>query len=175
VRRAALALLLVLATAAPALSDGDHDRVVQALESGYGVRHHGVPLLWLARLFVHDERLEGLKLAIFDGVPAGQGGATRFEEVVQGSLGHGWQPFVSVLSVDEQTVVYARPEGNRLVLLVAARQGDRVLVLQLRPSADALRDWVDAPVQQARRAPGESDPRAHDAAEPSRSAEARRP
>ena len=150
-KRAPVVALVLLALSSPAWARGDHDRVVRALEARYGVRHHGVPLLWLARLFVSGAGAGGLKLAIFEDVPARDDRPGRLEDVVRESLGEGWSPFVSVESADERTVVFVRPHGRALTMLVATADGDELVVVQMDVHGESLREWVTEPVERSRR------------------------
>lgn len=149
--RTLLVAVLALAAAAPARAGSDHDRLVRAIEARYEARHHGVPLLWLAKLLVSDPCLRGLKIAVFEDFPARRASLRDLEDVVRGSVGRGWRPFVSVASGEELTVVYARPRGRGLTLLVATVEDEELTVVQMETEGEALREWVEQPAVRARR------------------------
>lgn len=152
-RRALLVAVLALAAAAPAWARGDHDRVVRAIAARYEARHHGVPLLWLAKLVVSDPCVRGLKIAVFEDFPARRASLRDLEDVVRGSVGRDWRPFVSVASGEELTVVYARPRARGLTLLVATVEDEELTVVQMETEGEALREWVEQPALRARKDP----------------------
>lgn len=143
-----------------AFGQGDIRAVVKAVEGRYAVHHHGVPGLWIAKPFMIGSGASGLKMAVFDGFCRTDVTGTEFEAAVQQALGSQWSPFVSVVSNHERTIIYTRPSGSKLIMLVATFEHDGLTLMQMRVGGKAMRDWLDEPVQTAsdrrRRTSGEA-------------------
>jgi hypothetical protein len=149
-KRSMILAVIVLLSWASASAQGDFRTVVKAVETKYAVHHHGFPGLWIAKPFMIGSGVSGLKMALFDGFDCTDVTSAEFESVLKGTLGPEWLPFASVVSKHERTVIYTRPSGSKLAMLIANFEGDGLTLMQMNVGSKAMHDWVDEPVQTAR-------------------------
>lgn len=159
VRRAMLSLLGVwligLAAPLPARAgDKEFGLLVHYVESHYHARRSHRFLLgfacFAANLAARPEGVRGMKLALWENGSLTAAGANRvdsddFPDVVRAGLQDGWQPMVSVWSRrnNERTVVFAKPEGNDMKLLVATAEEHEAVVVEMRINPDRLSKCID--------------------------------
>lgn len=146
-----LAMIISLASM-PALA-GDHgfDALVKHVESNYHVKRTRIPFLGLANFalkFVHPAGLKGFKLATFENGSFWDGASQQdFDSVMRGSLNKDWQPLLSHESKRsrERTVIYSKPAGKDLELIVAAFSQSEATLLQAKVAPETLGRWLDKP------------------------------
>ncbi len=154
--RALLVLPITLVIAcAVARADTGIKTVVKAVESRYGVRHHGIPGLWLAKPFLIGSGVGGLKIAEFTKFHVPPEDNYSLKEDLAQSLGPEWQPSVEAWSKrdGEWSIIYTKTntDGVTMLIVESERDGD-FTVVQMKLNADALRGWVHEPVESARHA-----------------------
>ncbi|HBY60077.1 MAG TPA: hypothetical protein DEH78_09655 [Solibacterales bacterium] len=141
-------LLLVLAAAALPAAD-DFDVLVRSLESHYGKRKMGVPLMGLVNFAVKVARPQGargLKFALFEEV-----GRHPRPDAFAKMVGLDWQPFVRVEHRNgESTLIYAKPEGKDWKLIVANLEDSEAVVVEVKVNPKELAEWVEDPERKAR-------------------------
>lgn len=146
-----VALILAVAWSGASAQTG-MNTVVKLVETQYAVRHHGVPLLWLAKPFLLGSGVGGLKIAEFEKlrVPAGQ--AQTLKQQIGEALGPQWSRFLETWSKegDNWSAIYARPEGRRMRMLIVSGCNDGLSLLQMNVKGPGSRGWFDEPVQHAR-------------------------
>lgn len=153
-KRAVAVCALVIASAGMASAGTGIATVVKLLEHRYGIHHHGVPALWLAKPFMFGSGVGGLKIAEFESftIPSEDMGSLAAD--VDRALGPEWRPFVQVFSKSDRewTKVYAAVTDSEKMrmLVVTSEEDDGVTVVQMELSGDARRAWFDEPVRSAR-------------------------
>lgn len=149
-----VALMVAVACSAAAAQTG-MKTVVRLVETQYSVRHHGVPLLWLAKPFLLGSGVGGLKMAEFGNlhVPAGQ--AEKLKHEIGEALGPQWSPFMESWSKDGGwSAIYASAEGRRMKMLMVEEEGGGLTVLQMNLKRDGERGWFEEPAKKAREVGG---------------------
>ena len=157
-RFASCAIASVLAlccttAAAPKACAGDKEfgLLVHYVESHYH-RHRSHRFLLgfacaVANVAARPEGVRGLKLALWENGDwtATTDTDTDFPAVVRAGLQEGWQPTVRVWSrrTGERTVVFAKPEGAEMKLLVATAEGGEAVVVQMKINPDRLSRCID--------------------------------
>jgi hypothetical protein len=133
-RRTFLAALVLCAVVLPAQA-AEFDRVVRAVAAESGLKRQYIPFLGIGRLFVRMQQPEGVhdfRIAVF-----GKTGAVSFSPELIGSVertfGAGWSPLVSSRSnrSGEQALIFARPVGNLMRLVIIANDDEEVAVIQV--------------------------------------------
>ena len=149
-RRAGIALLaIVLALPAHA---GFND-VLAGLESRLGSTMW-IPFFGLARTFVrvgHPRGVHDVQIAVFEG--KGRVDPLELDTLMRSRAGRGYAPLVRVRSRQQQesTLIYARPQGDLLELLVLTNDpDDTVLVRVVVDPKTAMRYLSDDPRSMAR-------------------------
>jgi hypothetical protein len=144
--RPALTAILVsvvfLSVAAQAAAD--FRSVANRIEDDYHLSRTWIPFLGMGRLFVRAIRPNGihdLKLAVFEDERA------RFVDVAEilgDEIGPDWQPIVRAKSRDEETIIYARPSGKVMRLIIVAQESDELVVMEVamdpRTFAESMRE-----------------------------------
>jgi hypothetical protein len=155
VSRAAIALValgLLGFALPPSARAGDKEfgLLVRYVESHYHAHRSHRFLLGFASFAVNVVRpygVRGMKLALWENqhFAALDGADADFPDVVHAGLDEGWQPMVRVWSrrSGEHTVVFAKPEGNDMKLLVATVESDEAVVVQMRINPDKLSKCID--------------------------------
>lgn len=129
-----IALLVPVAVLA---GTGEHgfNGVVHSLEIKYHVRATRIPFMGLIS-FVSRRATQGgvggPHVAEFDDFHESMDGS-ELNRMVQEKLGEGWERVVRETSRDgqEQTLVFMRPEGNRMGLFVVDADGHELDVVQM--------------------------------------------
>lgn len=153
--RAAIAVLafsllgFVLPPSAHA-GDKEFGLLVRYVESHYHAHRSHRFLLGFASFainVVRPEGVRGIKLALWENqnLTASNGADADFPDVVHAGLDDGWQPMVRVRSrrTGERTVVFAKPEGNDMKLLVATVESSEAVVVQMKINPDKLSKCID--------------------------------
>jgi len=120
--------------------------VVHSIESRYGVRATQIPFLglisFISRKATHDG-VSSLHVAEFEDFHATVDG-NELNEMVAKKLGEGWERVVRETSRSggEQSLVFMRPEGNRMGLFVVDLDGQEMNVVQVSVDPDHLDENV---------------------------------
>ncbi|HEX4284081.1 MAG TPA: hypothetical protein VHZ28_03250 [Terracidiphilus sp.] len=123
--------VVVLAGGGPVGFDG----VVNSIESRYHAHAMRIPFLGLISFVSRKATHEGvgnLHVANFENFPIGVDGA-ELEQLVEERLGSDWQRIIRETTQhgDEQTLIYMRPEGERMGLFVVDKENHEMDVVQV--------------------------------------------
>lgn len=138
----------------PALhADRDFDNAVASVENAYHLHREHIPLMGLASFCAHvgtGGAIKGIKIAEFeDGTKLPEG--ADLPALLKESLGSQWSLMVETRSrKGEQDAIYARPHGQRMVLLVASYEAGELSIVRADMDAQHLRRWLKDPVGHAR-------------------------
>ena len=146
---------LFLAAAAAAFGAGrDFDRVVNAIEHYYGVKHTHIPLLGAANLFAKVARpagTRGFKLAVFDNLPGvpDDGGQRDLDRFMNDLCRGGLRPLVVTHSRAgaESSYILAGETGKSTSLLIATFERDRATVVEVEIDLPVLFRMLASPVE----------------------------
>ena len=119
------------------------DAVVHGIESRYGVRATRIPFMGLisgiAGISTHGG-VRGLHVAEIEHLHGAVDGA-EFNALVEERVGKGWQRMIRETSKDgDQTLIYVKPEGERMGLLIVDRDSQEINVVQVSVDPDHLDD-----------------------------------
>jgi hypothetical protein len=124
-------------------ADGGFDGVVNTIESRYHIHATRIPFLGLisfvSRGATHGG-VSGMHVAEFEDFQADVDGE-ELNTIVQQKIGPGWERVVRETSrkgQEEQTLVFMRPEGNRMGLFVVDRDGHELDVVQVSVDPEHL-------------------------------------
>lgn len=129
--------------------DKEFGLLVHYVESHYHARRQFRFLMGFASLTVNIVRpygVKGMKLAIWEnGKIKDNKDDMDFPAVVKAGLAEGWQPMVRVWSRrdGERTVIFAKPEGKEMKLLVATVDQEDAVVVQVKINPDKLSRCID--------------------------------
>lgn len=155
-KRILLVLLLVCAcSAVAAAADGDVDAIVKAFEQQYGLRHKNLP--WIARAFMKPA-LAGsgvsmnVKLFEHQSLPD-TASLQAIEDIAGKALDESWRPFVRVCSRrdGERTLIYAKGEGQHLLMLIISSEPDETVVLKMKLKPSEAETWIAEPQARGRK------------------------
>ena len=140
-----VSLLIPVAVLASS-GEGGFNSVVHSIESRYGVRATQIPFLGLISFISRKATHEGvgnLHVAEFEDFHATVDG-NELNEMVAKKLGEGWERVVRETSHSggEQTLVFMRPEGNRMGLFVVDLDSNEMDVVQVSVDPDHLDENV---------------------------------
>lgn len=142
---AVLAVSVFLLAAAVMAKDPDFDMVVRDVESSFGGDRTQIPLLGLVGFFMRPAGVSGFHLAVFENIRH----ADQFEAdtVMSRAALRGWQPMVRVRSTrnDENTLIYAKPAGKWIKMLIVTVEREEATVVQLSLRPDRVVEWLDTP------------------------------
>lgn len=119
------------------------DAVVHGIESRYGVRATRIPFMGLisgiAGISTHGG-VRGLHVAEIEHLEGPVDGA-EFNSLVEERVGKGWQRMIRETGKDgDQTLIYVKPEGGRMGLLIVDRDSHEINVIQVSVDPDHLDD-----------------------------------
>lgn len=140
-----VALLVPVAVLAGS-GEGGFDGVVSSIESRYHVRATRIPFLGVISLIsqgaTHDG-VRGLHVAEFEHF-RGPVDGEELNRMVEEKLGAGWERMIRETSRhgDEQTLIFTRPEGQRMGLFVLDLDGHELDVVQVSVDPDHLNQNV---------------------------------
>ena len=129
--------------------DKEFSLLVHYVESHYHAHRQYRFILGFASFAVNVVRpygVKGIKLALWENQkfsPAKDD--LDFPAVVAAGLAQGWQPMVRVWSRrdGEHVVIFARPDGNDMKLLVATVDKEDAVVLQVKINPDKLSKCIE--------------------------------
>jgi hypothetical protein len=136
--------VVVLAGGGPAGFDG----VVNTIEDRYHAHAMRIPFLGLISLVSRKATHEGvsnLHVADFENF-SGYVDGEELNRIVEEKLGPEWQRMIRETSRKhggEQTLIYMRPEGNRMGLFILDKESNEMDVVQLSVDPRHLDDEVD--------------------------------
>jgi len=91
--------------------------------------------------------VKGMKLALWENqnISAKSKDVSDFPAVARAGLADGWQPMVRVWSHrdGERTVIFAKPDGKNVKLLVATVESDEAVMVQIKIDPDKLSECID--------------------------------
>ena len=143
-----LLTLAVLISASPARGgDLNFGHLVSSIEHRYQIRHQHIPLIgfasFCARIVTHGG-VRGLKLAEFEGTGA-RVPSDDFDSFVHDQIGNTWSLIVRSKNkaANEDTLIYARENGNRFVLLIADVENGELSLVKVGLDAERLPKWIN--------------------------------
>ena len=150
----AFGMIAMLAATSARAGDREFHEIVNRLATVY--QKKPMPVMgfvsFIAR-FAQPQGVSSLKFAIFDDIdPALSPDEREFDRFMQGVVGPEFQPFVRVRSHrdHEQTYVYLHDLKDASELLVVTIDASDAVVVKMRLKPEAMKDWVDDPVEQGR-------------------------
>jgi hypothetical protein len=130
---------------------GGFDGVVTSIEVRYHAHATRIPFLGLVSLVSRKATqggVSGIHVAEFEHFTEQANGPVDGEELnsmVEQKLGQGWERIVRSTSRNggEQTLIFARPEGNRMGLFVLDLEGQEMDVVQVSVDPDHLNQTIN--------------------------------
>ena len=125
-------------------SQGGFDGVVSTIESRYHIHATRIPFMGLmsfvSRKATHGG-VSGMHVAEFEHL-SGDVNGEELNRIVEDKLGSGWERVVRETSRKgtEQTLIFMRPEGNRMGLFVLDYEGQEMDVVQVSVDPDHLNE-----------------------------------
>jgi hypothetical protein len=122
------------------------DGVVSSIEQQYHVRATRIPFMSLASLIAGGATHGGVgqvHIAEFEHF-TGPADGEELNRMVQEKLGQGWSRMIRETSRhgNEQTLIFARPEGNRMGLFILDLDRNEMDVVQVSVDPDRLNDTI---------------------------------
>ena len=135
-------IVLIVPVAVMAGSGGGFDGVVTTLEHRYHAHATRIPFVGLISLVAHKATtggVSGLHVAEFDNFNETVDG-DELNNMVAEKLGEGWQRMIRDTSKHgaEQTLIFARPDGNRMGLFIVDVDANEMDVVQISVDPDHL-------------------------------------
>jgi hypothetical protein len=127
-------------------AEGGFDGVVSTLEQQYHVRATRIPFMSLASLIAGKATHGGVgqvHIAEFEHF-SGPADGEELNRMVQEKLGQGWQRIIrsTCRQGNEQTLIFARPDRNRMALFILDLDGNEMDVVQVSVDPDHLNDTI---------------------------------
>ena len=137
---------LLVPVAVLAGGGGGFDGVVRSIESRYHVRATRIPFMGLISLISRKATHEGIgdmHVAEFDSFSEPVDGE-ELNRMVEQKLGAGWERIIRETSRkgDEQTLIFMRPEGERMGLFVVDLDGQEMDVVEVSVDPDHLNENI---------------------------------
>jgi len=125
---------------------GGFDGVVNSIESRYHAHATRIPFMWLASLVAGTTTHGGVSsvhVAEFEHFSEPVDG-DDLNRTVEQKLGQGWERIIRETSRkgNEQTLIFARPEGKRMGLFVLDLDGRELDVVQVSVDPDRLNETI---------------------------------
>jgi hypothetical protein len=147
----AVGVLILFATATPQLHarDNEFGLLVRHVESYYHAKRSHRFLIGFAGLVIRVWRpygVKGFRMALFENQDLS---AARSDDdlpaAIRAGLRDGWQPLVRAYSRRnaERTVIFARPAGTDIQLLIATVEPGEAVVMQMKLNPDKLSESID--------------------------------
>lgn len=144
---AALCLIVVVPWVALAAGgEGGFDGVVSSIEGRYHVQATRIPFMGLASLVAGTAThggVSGVQVAEFEHFSAPVDGE-ELNRMVEQKLGQGWERMIRETSRhgNEQTLIFAHPEGKRMGLFILDLDGNEMDVVEVSVDPQQLKDTV---------------------------------
>ncbi|MGH9496752.1 MAG: hypothetical protein ACRD3B_17270 [Candidatus Sulfotelmatobacter sp.] len=141
---------LVLCASTLFAADQGFQSVVTAIETTYGVRHMHIPLLGVALFFVRSDGVRCHKLAVFENFHGTD--TADISRIVEDRLGPDWHPFVRVHSKGsngETTLIYAKPSGHTMRLMIVSIEPSEATVVEVNIPDHSIAKWIKEPAEEA--------------------------
>jgi hypothetical protein len=144
---AVCAIVLMVPIAVLAGSGSGFEGVVTTLEHRYHAHATRIPFMGVISLVAHKATsggVAGLHVAEFDEFNAKVDG-DELNNIVEEKLGAGWQRMIRETSKHgaEQTLIFTRPEGQRMGLFIVDLDGHEMDVVQISVDPDHLNQSID--------------------------------
>jgi hypothetical protein len=122
------------------------DGVVNSIESRYHVHAQRIPFMGVISLIARkasNESVSGMHVAEFENFPSSVDGE-ELNSMIEEKLGQGWDRVVRETSKrgHEQTLVFMRPEGDRMGLFVLDLNRNELDVVQISVDPEHLNDQI---------------------------------
>jgi hypothetical protein len=141
------AIVLMVPNAVLAGSGNGFDSVVTALENRYHAHATRIPFMGLVSLVAHKATtggVSGLHVAEFDNFSESVDG-DELNNIVAEKLGSGWSRMIRDTSKHgaEQTLIFARPDGNRMGMFIVDVDGHEMDVVEISVDPAHLNQSID--------------------------------
>ncbi|MFZ0302981.1 MAG: hypothetical protein WAL75_09850 [Terracidiphilus sp.] len=141
------AIVLMVPVAVLAGGSSGFDSVVTTLEHRYHAHATRIPFVGLISLVAHKATTGGvcgLHVAEFDNFNA-QVDGDELNNIVAEKLGTGWSRMIRDTSKHgaEQTLIFTRPDGNRMGLFIVDADDHEMDVVQISVDPDHLNQSID--------------------------------
>ncbi|HYG99069.1 MAG TPA: hypothetical protein VD837_08050 [Terriglobales bacterium] len=154
-RRAAVVLAVLVVWSSFALAaDSNVAAVVNAIERTYGMKHTHLP--WIARAAIKPAMWgsgASMKFEVFEDqkLPSSVS-VEELGKLASTVLGPDWKVFIRASSVrgKERTVIYVKPDGKHLLMMIVAAERDETAVMKLRLNPEQAQKWMDEPTEVGR-------------------------
>jgi hypothetical protein len=140
-----VALLVPVAVLAGG-GEGGFDGVVQSIESRYHAHATRIPFIGLISMIsskASHHGVSGLHLAEFESFTEHVDG-DELNKVVEDRLGAGWERMIRETSKkgNEQTLIFTRPEGERMAMFIVDLNGHEMDVVQVSVDPNHLNESI---------------------------------
>ena len=139
-------LLIPAVVVLAAGGEGSFDGVVSSIESKYHVHATRIPFMGLVSL-ISRKAIHGgvgsIRVAEIENISAPVDG-DEFNSMVEEKLGQGWERIIRDTSRNgnEQTLIFAHPEGARMGLFIVDKDGNEMDVVEVSDDPDHLNDSI---------------------------------
>jgi hypothetical protein len=143
---AAIAVMVPAAVVLAATGGNAFDGVVDSIESQYHVRATRIPLMGLASMIANKATGGGVSrvhVAEFEHFDAAVDGE-ELNRMVERKLGTGWERIIRETSKrgKEQTLIFARDEGNHVGMFIVDKDGGELNVVEVSVDPDHLSETI---------------------------------
>jgi hypothetical protein len=138
--------MIPVAVLAASNGEGAFDGVVHSIESKYHVHATRIPFMALASLIANKAThggVGGVHVAEFEHFSASVDG-DELNKMVEVKLGAGWERMIRETSRHgrEQSLIFDRPDGPRIELLIVDKDGNEMDVVQVSVDPAHLNDSI---------------------------------
>ena len=151
-RRAWVAVAVLLCSSAAFSLDKDVKRVAMVLEQQYGVKLRKLPLI--ARVVMKPAMWgSGARADImtFEGTTPEAVSPAAMEGAMKNALGPEWSWFIRSTSKksDERAVIFVRAAGKDFEMMITSIEPQEAAVVKIRVKANEMKKWMDEPDEMA--------------------------
>lgn len=144
--------LLLFSTLGCQAEDRDFKGVVRNIEARYHLHATHVPMMGFINLMVRVSSFggcKGMRIAEFENVARSNIEINDLQDVIDRTLGDEWVLFVKDRDLEhsEQSLVYVRPKGNSMRMLVADYDHGELDVVRMEISPKQMSSWIHSPFQ----------------------------
>ncbi len=127
--------MIPVAVLAASNGDGAFDNIVQSIQTKYHVRATRIPFMALASLIANKSThggVGGVQVAEFEHFTTSVDG-DELNKMVEEKLGAGWERMIRETDRHggEQSLIFDRPNGARMELLIVDKDGNEMDVVQV--------------------------------------------